>query len=460
MASRRIYPSARGRIIEAAERVLLRDGVGSFSVDAVVVEADLSKGGFFYHFKTKSDLIVAIIESLHEQLQADVRAVAARDPHQRGRLLRALIRVASLIEGDEVRRSRMRALVRTLIAASIDDPAALSRVADLNTRAIAGAEADAIPVAQSLLVQLAMDGLWLGEALGTFSVPRARLKELQSLMLFLSRQDVGATMAPVASERGGPPREASPGSYCVERVFLAATAICLATSLSLRFPGPSSTECGGSSRRRVWSLSRWAALPLRCFSGWRCSWRWRAQGSGRGAAGAGSSRLAADDGNLLGDAGKAIVAHDPATAFGVPIAGALVLYLLSAPVRRFLRARTACDSSRSPASVVRRCAGSALRLAFILRRLCAAPIVFDPREGARYARERSMHVHVLFDDRCFDGAASAATFTRFYRDRIDPTATFTYRGMNHKAGSSYDPSPFTDAPVHACVDFRYSPSPS
>jgi nanoRNase/pAp phosphatase (c-di-AMP/oligoRNAs hydrolase) len=70
-----------------------------------------------------------------------------------------------------------------------------------------------------------------------------------------------------------------------------------------------------------------------------------------------------------------------------------------------------------------------------------------------------MRVHVLFHDHCFDGLASAATFTRFYRERIDPSATFTYRGLTHKEGSSYDPSPFTDAEVHACVDFRYSPSP-
>jgi hypothetical protein len=70
-----------------------------------------------------------------------------------------------------------------------------------------------------------------------------------------------------------------------------------------------------------------------------------------------------------------------------------------------------------------------------------------------------MRVRVLFHDHCFDGVASAATFSRFYRERIDPQATFSYQGMNHKAGSSYDPSPFTDAEVHACVDFRYSASP-
>lgn len=69
-----------------------------------------------------------------------------------------------------------------------------------------------------------------------------------------------------------------------------------------------------------------------------------------------------------------------------------------------------------------------------------------------------MRVHVLFHDRCFDGAASAATFTRFYRETVDRNAQFTYQGLSHKPGSSFEPSPFTDAQVHACVDFRYSPS--
>ncbi len=69
-----------------------------------------------------------------------------------------------------------------------------------------------------------------------------------------------------------------------------------------------------------------------------------------------------------------------------------------------------------------------------------------------------MRVHVFFHDRCFDGLSAAATFSRFFRERIEPDATFTYRGLTHRAGSSWSPDLFTDAPVHACVDFRYSPS--
>lgn len=70
-----------------------------------------------------------------------------------------------------------------------------------------------------------------------------------------------------------------------------------------------------------------------------------------------------------------------------------------------------------------------------------------------------MRVHVLFHDRCFDGLASAATFTRFFREKVAPGATFSYRGLTHAAGTSWTPDVFTDADVHACVDFRYSPSP-
>ena len=57
-----------------------------------------------------------------------------------------------------------------------------------------------------------------------------------------------------------------------------------------------------------------------------------------------------------------------------------------------------------------------------------SPVYIDP--------ETSMRVHVLFHDRCFDGIASAATFTRFFREKIDSGATFTYRGLTHAAGTS------------------------
>ncbi len=67
-------------------------------------------------------------------------------------------------------------------------------------------------------------------------------------------------------------------------------------------------------------------------------------------------------------------------------------------------------------------------------------------------------VRICFHDKCFDGAASAAIFTRFYRERINPDAEFLYTGMTHKASKPFEPGTF-DGDENAIVDFKYSSSP-
>jgi len=67
-------------------------------------------------------------------------------------------------------------------------------------------------------------------------------------------------------------------------------------------------------------------------------------------------------------------------------------------------------------------------------------------------------VRVCFHDRCFDGTSSAAIFTRFYRERINPEAQFLYTGMTHKASQPFEEGTF-DGDENAIVDFKYSSSP-
>src|SRR5512142_892565 len=69
-----------------------------------------------------------------------------------------------------------------------------------------------------------------------------------------------------------------------------------------------------------------------------------------------------------------------------------------------------------------------------------------------------MRVRVLYHDHCFDGAASAAFFTRFISGAIHPGAEFLYTGMAHKASQMFEPSLF-DGDENAIVDFKYSPDP-
>jgi len=70
-----------------------------------------------------------------------------------------------------------------------------------------------------------------------------------------------------------------------------------------------------------------------------------------------------------------------------------------------------------------------------------------------------MRMHVLFHDNCFDGAASAAVFSRFYRERIQLAATLSYHGLSHQAGGAPVPESAFQGEENAIVDFRYSQSP-
>lgn len=69
-----------------------------------------------------------------------------------------------------------------------------------------------------------------------------------------------------------------------------------------------------------------------------------------------------------------------------------------------------------------------------------------------------MRVRIFYHDKCFDGTASAALFSRFYKERIRDDAEFTYTGLVHRAGALFDESKF-DGDENAIVDFKYSTSP-
>ncbi len=69
-----------------------------------------------------------------------------------------------------------------------------------------------------------------------------------------------------------------------------------------------------------------------------------------------------------------------------------------------------------------------------------------------------MKVRILYHDHCFDGAASAAYFSRFYSGALAADAEFAYTGMAHKASQLFEDSLF-DGDVNAIVDFKYSSNP-
>jgi hypothetical protein len=68
-----------------------------------------------------------------------------------------------------------------------------------------------------------------------------------------------------------------------------------------------------------------------------------------------------------------------------------------------------------------------------------------------------MKLRLLYHGHCFDGVASAATFTRFYKERVHPEAEVNYTGLLHRPGNLFDMAMF-DSDENAIVDFKYAAS--
>jgi len=68
-------------------------------------------------------------------------------------------------------------------------------------------------------------------------------------------------------------------------------------------------------------------------------------------------------------------------------------------------------------------------------------------------------LQICYHDHCFDGVASAATFLRFYREKVRPgVGDVALKGMAHRAGQLFGDDAFA-GDENAVVDFRFSPDP-
>src|SRR5262249_36588953 len=59
--------SRRDDILDAAEKILFRNGLAALSTTAICEEARLSSGALYTHFATKSDIIVAATRRMIER---------------------------------------------------------------------------------------------------------------------------------------------------------------------------------------------------------------------------------------------------------------------------------------------------------------------------------------------------------------------------------------------------------
>lgn len=163
----------RAGVLDAAERVVMREGAAHLTLDAVASEAGISKASVLYDYKTKRALIRALIErrvaSEEQRLQNFVDAGGERPDA----LIRAQLDSASRSFSDEDR-----SVALNLCAALAQDEELREPVQQSLSRVVADIQASSSHPRGAMLAFLAIEGLMLLDWFGLYSFPREEREKL------------------------------------------------------------------------------------------------------------------------------------------------------------------------------------------------------------------------------------------------------------------------------------------
>ncbi|XBW58102.1 TetR family transcriptional regulator [Pectobacterium aroidearum] len=148
------------QILDAAEQVLLRDGVHRFTLDAVAAEAGISKGGLVYSFPSKDLLIMTMLSRELARFEQEAQQQTARYANQP--YADVLGHIAAI--GQEEDETTSRAV--GLLTALVHSPAMLEPVREFY-RIRLDRLRDTTPTMQRIrLAFLATEGVFLLQGLG------------------------------------------------------------------------------------------------------------------------------------------------------------------------------------------------------------------------------------------------------------------------------------------------------
>jgi AcrR family transcriptional regulator len=170
--------SSRQKLLDAASDIVAARGVQELTIEGVAAAAGVTKGGLIYHFKTKDDLLGALVERIAEQLDQRFRERASMQGNTRAALMAVLIEETFGMADDEKR------LLSNLLAAASSYPHLLAPVQALFER-IYQEFSDSGP---ALLLAAALDGISLLELLNLQRFSPSQRAAMQQAALALASQ--------------------------------------------------------------------------------------------------------------------------------------------------------------------------------------------------------------------------------------------------------------------------------
>lgn len=180
--------SSKEALLDAAERVIRRQGMASTTIEAVAAEAGLSKGGLFYHFSSKKDMMLQLMDRYEAKFKALRQELYDSFPEGPNRLLKATILAC-------VKHSARSRTDLSNVLTMLDDVEMRQRVMDMKKRVFAEISAGYEKPERIALAMFAADGLWIMELFSSEPIPEEFEKKIIDELLALI--DLHAQTAPV-----------------------------------------------------------------------------------------------------------------------------------------------------------------------------------------------------------------------------------------------------------------------
>jgi len=158
--------TTRNDLLDAAGKIILKNGIEALTLEAIAREAGVSKGGLLYHFPSKKKLIQAMIARHIEVIDA---CLAEELKNSKGNFIEAYIRASFIPQTDQNRVSS------ALVAATSHDPDLVEPLRDRFYKMQREITAAAVSPELGTLIRLALDGMWFAELFG-FAPPEPALR--------------------------------------------------------------------------------------------------------------------------------------------------------------------------------------------------------------------------------------------------------------------------------------------
>lgn len=191
----------RDRTLDAAEVVVVRQGIANLTLDAVAAEAGLSKGGLLHHFPNKDRLIEAMVVRAAENQRDYYKNACARAPEGVGRMTRGVLH--NCLSDAETWTDQLRRSSAAVFAALAHKPALIEPMRAVYSDLYKRLEDDGLPPGAGEAIAAAADGLWLNWVLGLVPVDQARLTRVRTALERLLVPDAAEPAQPARPARTG-----------------------------------------------------------------------------------------------------------------------------------------------------------------------------------------------------------------------------------------------------------------